>query len=164
VEHELNGYLTYDRKVSKIDKETMLKINEQLYSAPELTPVVEFSSTWKTPAGKTIQLPVGDKNDFIPVRTVMDTPIEMEKSFQLSEVPSKMAVAVKGFSDCEIQINGKMFRKQRMSARWGEPGIQFFAFFGDEMDMLKSGENTIAVKTTGNTKVDLIDVAVYRYQ
>lgn len=164
VEHELNGYLTYDRKVSKIDKEVMRKINEQLYSAPELTPVVEFSSDWKTPSGKTIQLPVGDKNEFIPVRTVMDTPVEMEKSFELAGEPSKMAVAVKGFNDGEIRINGKLFRKQRMGARWGEPGIQFFAFFGDEMDLLKSGENTISVKTTGKTEVDLLDVAVYQYQ
>lgn len=163
VEHELNGYLTYDRKVSKIEKETMRKINEGLYSPPTLSPVIDFASVWKTSAGKSIHLPAGKKNDFIPVKALMKNPIEMEKVFDLSEVPEKMVVAVKGFNDCEIEINGKMFRKMRMSANWGQPGIQFFPFFDEELNYLKTGENTISIKTTGKTKIDLIDIAVFRY-
>jgi hypothetical protein len=164
VEHELNGYLTYDRKVSKIEKETMREINSGLYSPPTLIPVIDFGSDWRTVSGKNIQLPVGDKNEFIPVNTVVKTPVEIEKSFNLSEIPEKMAVAVEGFNDCEIAINGTLFRKTRMGARWGEPGIQFFPLFDEELSYLKAGENSISVKTIGKTKTDLIDVAVFRYQ
>jgi hypothetical protein len=163
VEHELNGYLTYDRKVSKIEKKTMRKINNSLYSTPTLTPVVDFASDWRTGSGKNIQLPLGETNEFIPVNAVMGIPVEIEKSFNISEIPEKMAVAVKGFTDCEIKINGEFFRKTRMNARWGEPGIQFFPFFDDELNYLKAGDNSISIKTIGNSELDLIDVAVFHY-
>ncbi len=164
VEHELNGYLTYDRKVSKIEKETMRKINTELYLPPTLSPVIDFASGWKTSAGKNIVLPVGKKNEYIQVNTVIQTPLEIEKSFNLSAVPEKMAVAVKGFTDCEITVNGTLFRKTKTGAGWGEPGIQFFPFFDEELNYLKSGENSISIKTIGNTEIDLIDVAVFEYR
>jgi hypothetical protein len=163
VEHELNGYLTYDRKVSKIEKETMREINSGLYSPPTLIPVIDFASDWGTVSGKNIQLPVGKKNEFIPVNTVVETPVEIEKKFNLSEIPGKMAVAVKGFNDCEIRINGELFRKTRMNARWGEPGIEFSPFFNDELNYLKTGENHISVKFNSNSQIDLVDVAVFYY-
>lgn len=163
VEHELNGYLTYDRKVSKIEKETMRKINTGLYSPPTLIPVVDFASGWRIGSGKNIQLPVGEKNEFIPVNAVVGTPVEIEKSFKLSEIPEKMVVAVKGFNDCEIRINGELFRKTRMNARWGEPGIEFFPLFNNEIDFLSIGENHISVKINSNSQINLVDIAISYY-
>ena len=163
VEHELNGYLTYDRKVSKIKPEIMKKINEGLYSPPEFESIIPFSSEWKNSDGQSAKLPAGNKNEFIPVNSIMTIPFEITKSINLNELPKKLVVAVKGLNDCEIKINGELFRKTKMNARSGEPGIEFFPLYDDEKKILKMGENVISIRVDKKLKIDLMDIAVYKY-
>ncbi|MGQ8338828.1 glycoside hydrolase family 2 protein [Sunxiuqinia sp. A32] len=161
VEHELNGYLTYDRKVSKIKPEVMKEINEGLYSPPELKTVIPFSSEWESSKAETVRLPAGETNEFIPVKTQMKAPFEISKTFELEEIPNELVVSLKGFTGCEIRINGKLFRKTKMSTQGGEPGIEFFPFYDNESDMLVKGKNVISVSSDKKIKTELLDVAVF---
>ena len=162
VEHELNGYLTYDRKISKIPVEEMRKINQTIYEAPKLNPVFDFSSNWTTPEGKEISMPIGEKNVFMEIKSPMNGLNKLNKIFDLKEVPSKVAIAVKGFTDCEIRINGETLRKTKLSAR-DEPAINFYPLFDNEIKLLKKGENTISIQLNKKDKNNLLDVALFQY-
>jgi len=163
VEHELNGFLTYDRKISKISSEVLNKINESLYSELELKPIIALSSDWNDSKGHQVKFPVGDKNEFIGINTYLKAPFTFEKQFILSEVPQKMVVELKGFTDCEIRINGKVFRETRLNTGFKEPGINFYPYYDDEYNMLKKGENTISIIAKEKSKIDLVDIAVFTY-
>jgi hypothetical protein len=168
VEHELNGYLTYDREVSKIDPEVMREVTMTLYDPPELKTIVPFGSEWelrqKGSAPRTINLPAGEPNDFMELGGKAKTPYRIKKTFVLDPMPPKVAVAIKGFTDSNIFINGNPFRKTRLSARFGEPFVNFYTFFGEEMELLMVGENEIAIETTGTRDLDLLDAAVFIYR
>jgi len=163
VEHELNGYLTYDRKISKIAPEVMRKMNETLYTKPGLKPVVAFGSDWTDTKSHKVKLPAGDKNEFIQVNTNLKAPFTFEKKFIIKDMPQKIVVALKGFTDCEIKINGEIFRKTKLDARFGEPGINFYPIYVDELEMIKNGQNTITIFSDKPSKIELIDVAVFTY-
>lgn len=164
VEHELNGYLTYDRKVSKISPEVMKKINESLYSAPELKPIIAFSSDWNDSKGHKVKLPAGKKNKFIQINSQITAPFTLGKEYILTEVPQKMVVALRGLTDCEIKINGEVFRKTKLSAGRGEePAINFYPLYDEEYNLLKKGINIISVRAEKKSIVDLVDVAVFTY-
>jgi len=47
VEHELNGWLTYDRKVSKIAPEQLRRMHEKLYNPPELVTLLAPGQQWR---------------------------------------------------------------------------------------------------------------------
>lgn len=163
VEHELNGYLTYDRKVSKINPQTLRTINEGLYSPPKFETVIPLSAEWKTADGKSVRLPAGSKNTLIPVTTEMSAPFEVTRKFNLGSLPKKMAVAIRGINNCEIRINGELFRKTKITARSDEPGTEFFPVFDNEIGIFKNGENIIKVSVEKGSKFDLVDIAVYTY-
>ncbi len=162
VEHELNGYLTYDRKISKIPVEEMRKITQTIYNTPVLIPIFKFGSDWKTPDGKRIAFPIGEKNDFMEVKNTMNDLVVLNKSFDLKDVPSKVAIAVKGFTDCVIRINGETVRKTKLNAR-DEPAINFYPLWGEELKLIKKGENTISIQLNKKDKNNLIDVALFQY-
>ena len=166
VEHELDGYLTYDREISKIDPEVMRKVNMTLYDPPELKPVLPFSSKWKIDIKgsplKTVALPVGETNDFIAVGTEAVSPYVIENKFIVDDSHGKLVVAVRGFTDSEISLNGQLFRETRLHG-YGEPGINFYPVYQEEMEWIKAGENNITVRATGSNNIDLLDVAVYVY-
>lgn len=93
------------------------------------------------------------------------SPYTIEKTFILDPLPKKFAVAVKGFTNSEILINGKTFRKTNLSARHGEPYINIYAMYEEEMGLIKEGENKITIKTNEtNRGIDLLDAAVYTYE
>lgn len=47
VEHELNGWLTYDRNISKVAPERLLQLHKKLYDPPELIPILPAGQSWK---------------------------------------------------------------------------------------------------------------------
>ncbi len=166
VEHELNGYLTYDREVSKIPIEALAEINQTIYDAPVLKPIVDFGAVWKEKNGQNMELPFGEENDFMGVKSKQTSPVSISKTFSLNDIPANAAVAVKGFTDCEIRINGTDFRKTKIKARQGEPGINYYVLFGEELNYLKKGENIISITSANSDKkvpIELLDVGVFSY-
>jgi hypothetical protein len=169
VEHELNGYLTYDREVSKIDEAVMREASMTLYDPIKLNTIIPYSSEWELQSGnsrsRSIKLPAGEANSFMEPVAKAKSPYTIEKTFVLDPLPKKFAVAIKGFTDSEILINGKTFRKTNLSSRFGEPFINIYAMYEEEMDLIQAGENKITILTSEPTReFDLLDAAVYTYE
>ncbi len=177
IEEEINGLMTYDRKVFKLDPDIVAAAN--LGSFPELPPdphpdlvptaedepvnwrystdkpapgwqAAEFDdSTWKTAPA-----PFGHK--VRGVRTQWTTAdIWLRRKFTLpAEIPEKLAFLVEHDEDVEIYLNG--------APAGGAPG-----FTGSYVTLavndagraaLHAGENTLAVhvhQTTGGQVIDL---------
>jgi hypothetical protein len=72
-------------------------------------------------------------------------------------------IGVKGFSDYEISINGKLFRQTKVGGQNFEPSISFFEIFPDEKNILKRGQNEIEIKVLPMRNIKaLFDFAVFR--
>ncbi len=55
VEHECNGWLTYDRRVSKIPVATLKALHDRLYTPPVLNPVFPSGAKWQASANAKIE-------------------------------------------------------------------------------------------------------------
>ncbi|MGM9789014.1 MAG: glycoside hydrolase family 2 protein [Candidatus Cryptobacteroides sp.] len=140
VEHELNGWMTYDRKVSKIPVEKMREINSMLYEPLRTEVLLPWGSIWKKVEGRVVS-----------------------NTFNVDDRTKSYCVGVYGVNDYEITINGKLFRNVK-TGRDEEPSYQFFEIFPDEAgNLLRDGENEIRVKVLPVKNVpDNYDIAVFR--
>ncbi len=146
VEHELNGWLTYDRRVSKIPVEKMREIDGSLYEKMETETVLDWGGVWKDESGKDFRLPGGEKNPYMEVASQASAPVVVKTSFDVTNTAKSYCVGFQGFSDCEITINGRLFRRTKVGAQNYEPSQSFFEIYPDEADILKKGRNEIEIK------------------
>lgn len=185
VEGEVNGLITYDREVVKLDVQRLAKLHAKLYEPPtaiEIATLVPTSErdpqSWKYTTNK----PADDwtKPDFDDstwesgeggfgerstpgtlVRTDWKTPdIWLRRSFKLEELPRGDAqLRVHHDEGVEVYINGVLAAKVE-----GFVTAYFELPISDEAKAsLKRSENTLAVRcqqTTGGQYVDvgLVDV------
>jgi len=142
VEHELNGWMTYDRLVSKIPVKTMNEIHSMLYKPMNIEALVPWGSEWsKSDKGMTVS-----------------------NTFDVAKMSDRYCVGVWGIYDYEISINGKLFRNVK-TGRDDEPSYQFFEVFPDEVEgLLHEGANEVVVKVVPFKKgiAAKYDVAVFR--
>ena len=163
VEHELNGFLTYDRKVSKVDIPTLAAIHDRLFDPPQLRSVLDYGSTWRS-KGRSHAMPIGTgPNRYIKLATNKALPYDLSTQFELSRIPAKLAVSVKGSLTGEIYVNGQLFRETRFASRSGEPVVTLYPMLDEEMTLLKKGSNTIRIKVAAGKKSrgKVLDVAVF---
>ncbi len=140
VEHELNGFLTYDRRVPKTDPARWGKVIRRLYRPPELKPLVAAGGEWRytgqPPAAKgrkagsdtvpgwatpgfdasgwkTGKAPFATQtgDDLPPVGTACaSAPYFLRRRFTLDRVPAKPALRLLLTKRCRVFINGRLFR------------------------------------------------------
>jgi hypothetical protein len=58
VEHELNGWLTYDRQVSKIPQETLKELHDSLFKPIRFSMLLDDETIWKIGSGEHITKPI----------------------------------------------------------------------------------------------------------
>ncbi|MDP6042338.1 MAG: glycoside hydrolase family 2 TIM barrel-domain containing protein [Candidatus Latescibacteria bacterium] len=70
VEHELNGWLTYDRKISKIDPDKLGNIHATLWNPPQFETLIGSDTEWRYNTGEEITKPdipeVAPRNSNLP--------------------------------------------------------------------------------------------------
>ena len=178
VEIEVNGLLTYDRKVVKLDLDRSAAAAEALYLPPPVvTPLVPTSrvdpQTWRY----TIEEPADDwfAADFddsgwasgpggfgtertpgAHVRTEWDTDrIWIRRTFQLEELPSqgKVHLEIHHDEDAEVYLNGTLVKSLE-----GHTGSYRVSILDDDARAaLVAGENTLAIRcsqTDGGQYID----------
>ena len=178
VEQEINGLLTYDRALAKLDEKIVTAANKGEFLAippnpnPELVPTaddapVEWKYTFDKPAGdwlvagysdrewKTGLAPFGG-DDFGNVRTRWKTSdIWIRRQFTLAgEIPAKLHLLVKHDEDAEIYLNGVL--AATVSGYNGD--YDAVAVSAAARATLKPGENTFAVhvhQTVGGQGIDV---------
>lgn len=177
VEHELNGWLTYDRKISKIPVEHLASIHKGVYTKLKAKPVIPFGSEWKIMRGDftpdllntgynfenwiPCNTPVGEKNDFYKVKDIVKGPYVLQSTFKLKSIPSKAAFSIRGFTPCTIYLNGKLAFKSVVDARYGEPGIDCYPLLKDDLESLKKDINTILIVVEKNKSSSLLDAGFF---
>jgi len=186
VEIEVNGLMTYDRAVVKMDEARITEAAKKLYETPpEMRVLVETSefsphtwrytttqpdsawfesvfddSAWKTsPAG----FGAGDLPRAVDVlRTPWTTPdIWIRRRFDLDAEPqsNRLMLIIQHDEDAEVYLNGTLVRKLKGHTRHYKPVLL------DEAagKLLRRGANTIAVhchQTEGGQYIDVGLIAV----
>jgi hypothetical protein len=170
VENEVNGWLTYDRKMSKIPVERLASIHSKLFkpntskgkftiplsmNLPQkwMYSFSEPSADWykKGNQGKweTGNGPFGEKQINVPdVNTLWETNnLYLQKDFNLSSLPSKLAVVTYNSGLTSVYINGEFVIQINNLRRW-DPEVKVSEITLPEKAarLLKKGNNHIAVK------------------
>jgi len=174
VEEEDNGWLTYDRAVSKIDVAKLKAWHESLYRTPPeprvlLPASVEKPQGWKYTTAKPADGwaanafndsgwnagngpfgngPFGNTSFEWPTTgTPWDTDeIYLRKTFRLDAVPDRAALRIYGLGTCEVYLNGKMVKTVSSRDREGQIYACDVLLFQKTTDILRQGENVIAVR------------------
>jgi Glycosyl hydrolases family 2, sugar binding domain/Glycosyl hydrolases family 2/Glycosyl hydrolases family 2, TIM barrel domain len=179
VEIEVNGLMTYDREVVKLDEGKITEAARKLYRpAPRLRTLAETSrstaqawrysteqpsegwqqpdfddSAWKSGPG-------GFGTEGTPgavVRTTWDSPdIWLRRTFALDELPEpgELMLEIHHDEDAEVYFNGKLVRTLRGYTQGYRPA----ALANDARDALQVGQNVIAVhcrQTGGGQYIDV---------
>lgn len=177
IEHELNGWLTYDRKISKIPVEHLAAIHKEVYSKLKSKTIIPFGSEWKVKTGSfstnmlqsdygfedwiTGKAPFGEKNKFYETQKPLAGPYIIQTDFKLESIPQKAAISVKGFTPCTIYLNGKMIFKSNIDARFGEPGIDCYPLMKEDISSLIKGSNKLFIEVQKNDKTSLLDAGFF---
>jgi hypothetical protein len=180
VEIEVNGLMTYDRKVVKIDVDRASKAANKLYLAPpKLVPIVETSKdkakTWSYTTSRPSdgwEKPGFDASSWkrgkggfgtaITPGAVVGTEwsssdIWARRSFELNEIPDgELTLSIHHDEDAEVYINGKLVKKL---SGWTS-SYRVITLSDDAAKALKKGENTLAVHCTQKTGGQFIDVGL----
>ena len=178
VEVEVNGLMTYDREVIKLDVAETLKWHQALSGPPpvyrELVPTSEKDAQkWRFTTGKPAdgwEKPEFDASRWtesnggfgtkITPGTIVGTEwktadIWLRRTFELKELPKgEILLRVFHDEDAEVYINGVLAAKvSGFVSEYGEVPIS-----ADARKALKAGTNTIAVhchQTTGGQYIDV---------
>ncbi|MFV0378646.1 MAG: sugar-binding domain-containing protein [Mangrovibacterium sp.] len=171
VEGEVNGLMTYDRKVIKIDPEMLRILHAPLYSTEtiRIKNVVQDSQInaqsiryTKANPGKDWLLGAG-ASSFSSVQG----PLNVEKgesvwsvqSFDLNEVPSGISLKILAFGNVKVYLNGKLVLDKRVIGKRHYEDFNISEF----SEYLKKGKNLIAVEASDFENAAPFDYGVYVY-
>lgn len=182
VEIEVNGWLTYDREVWKIDPDAVAEATRALYlGIPQISMIVPDaqlrSQTWRYTTSQPAegweqpgfddaawqQGKAGFGTNGTPgaiVETEWNTPdIWLRQTVNLSKPFTDPALSIHHDEDCEVYINGTLALKRTDYTT----GYIYLPLSKDAAKLLRIGENTIAVhckQTRGGQYIDvgLVDI------
>jgi hypothetical protein len=178
VEHELNGWLTYDRAVSKIDVPTLRRLHQTLYEpAPKVRVLLPNSKsepqTWRyataEPASDWFQPNFNDagwksgKGPFAgsaAVTPVMEKRIYLRRTFRLDGMPKQAAIRVYCRGDLSVYLNGRLVKGFSTRGVQKEIGASILPLTPDAVATLRSGENVIAVQAEMKDDPKFVDVGL----
>jgi hypothetical protein len=181
VEVEVNGLMTYDRDVMKLDVEQLAAAHARLYLPPPIIkPIVPTSQTdpqtWRytfDDPGKSWMEPENSVDDWeegpggfgtemtpgTVVRTTWNgSNIWMRRTFTLDELPTggTLALTMHHDEDAVIYINGE----QVLAVEGYTTGYTEFQLSKDAIAALKEGENVLAVECLQTMGGQYIDVGL----
>ena len=190
VEHELNGWLTYDREVSKIPADDLREMHLSLWDPPTLSPLIDEKSRWRCSEGGNVprpdiplELPRGTKRpsfggewcqpDFDdsdwdggtgPFGVESDGPqLYLRRSLNIDEAPAKPVFYVACSNHCQLFINGTLVRNLGSNRYWQKPVETCVMLRPDELPLLRKGENLIAAVVLPSDRSLYLDVRMYDY-
>lgn len=178
VEIEVNGLMTYDRAVNKIDVSRAAEAARRLYLPPPKVQLLAPTSERERQVWRyTMQQPAGDwhQSEFVDdawtagpggfgtkgtpgaiIGTKWDTPdIWLRRTFQVDSLPAdgQVSLAIHHDEDAEVYINGQLVA----TLKGYKTGYAALPLGPDATQALRVGENTLAIhchQTTGGQYID----------
>jgi hypothetical protein len=171
VEGEVNGLLTYDRKIIKMPVELLRILHAPLYKEP--SGKISFINKQKeTDANKfksfqgnvsadwlTTSAPENFTYNPNPVSVKKGVSIYSYQDFKVTKIPIGLGIKLFGVGDVKVYLNGKLI--------WQEEKIRNTRHYddinlSDNIKYLLPGNNRIAVECTNATQDMKFDFALYR--
>ncbi len=172
VEHELNGWLTYDRKISKIDPDELGSIHTTLWDPPQFETTIGPDAEWRYSMEQGIARPAlpqhtsprdnlpnfgghwcqtgfddsswnAGKGPFGAIGGVPGDPIYLRTTITLNRHLDAPVFRVASSADCQLFINGQLIRSLRVRQHSAPISETCTLLYPDERDLLTHGENTI---------------------
>ena len=151
VENEVNGLMTYDRKVSKVSAKQLADIHKQFY-AP-------------LPSGKTLVSLSANPQTVGFIKK--EESISFTKEFTLEKIPEKLSLILVNKGISEIYINGeKIMGISNFIKKDGEVKVSEVILPEAAMKMLKTGLNTVMLKFMPGSIYkadDIVDIGLKEY-
>jgi hypothetical protein len=151
VENEVNGWMTYDRKVSKVSAKQLADIHKQFYAPlPQEKTLLALSANPQT---------VG--------LIKKDESISFTKEFTLEKIPEKLSLILVNKGISEIYINGeKIMGISNFIKKDAEVKVSEVILPEAAMKMLKNGLNTVMLKFMPGSIYkadDIVDIGLKEY-
>ena len=183
VEGEVNGVMTYDREVLKLDKEKTRELLKPLYEPWWNKRVLISDSEHKAHSWKvSFKEPEGnwkgqdyedlewnnekapfsaEENPFLPEITTWDSEtLYARKTFDLKAVPEKLFIKYYApKTKLKVYVNGQLLEEWEDGG--GRKRHYTHIMLGGIHEFLKEGKNVIAVEASSNEKVRAFDLGMY---
>lgn len=184
VEHEPNGYLTYDRRLSKVAPSKLRKLHARLYQEPVRQRTVLANSydmpqawkyhvgpgadDWMTPGfdDSRWQSGVGPfaanaRSDWRVGTSVPGRLIRMRCTFELDALPKRPALRVYAVKTGQAFINGELVKTFNMRGpRDGDVGVGLLPLTPQAAKALRQGKNTLALQSQLKGDTGYIDLGI----
>jgi hypothetical protein len=171
VEGEVNGLMTYDRKVIKMDPGLLRILHAPLYSAePAAVKDIIADSEVKRQKIRFSEETPGEgwqsgifanqmKNAEAPLAVSKGKRIWSVSSFVLDEVPEGISLRILAYGDVKVYLNGKIVLDKRIISKRHYEDFNISEFRG----YLKKGENALAIETGDFEMNSEFDFGLYCY-
>jgi Glycosyl hydrolases family 2, sugar binding domain/Glycosyl hydrolases family 2/Glycosyl hydrolases family 2, TIM barrel domain len=181
VEIEVNGLMTYDRALVKMDESRITEAAQRLYLPPPQMHVVAPTSeasphSWRYTTAKAEENwhapefddsgwekgPAGFGTEGTPrgvVRTTWDSPeIWLRRSFELESAPegARLMLTIHHDDDAEVYLNGTLVRAMKGHTRHYRPVL----LEEHASSLLHAGKNTLAVYCRNSSGGQYVDVGL----
>ncbi len=160
LEHELNGWLTFDRKVSKIPVQRLHQMHSRLYeplTVSSLGATIRYSrgegpQDWKAidyndRKWKSVRsTEIIDSKPLIPAHKTSKTAL-IRLTFDLREVPENdVALRLAGRGKYEIYLNGELIKTTISTIKSDYIPATSVVFHDEAKRLLRKGKNVLAIR------------------
>ena len=178
VEHECNGWLTYDRRISKIPIDQLARWHAKLYEPIRTNVLLDLAGStvlqrrgavpegWAGPrfdAGDWAELEVVRSHDLEPAAVAEGrVPLHVRARMTLSSVPKRLAMHTVGAGQWELFLNGEPVMAISNSDRAGRLPYSTIVLPESAAKHLREGDNCIALRLRGDktTSAALVDFSL----
>ncbi len=169
VEIEVNGILTYDRKVTKLPIATTKKIHDQLFNDFKKAKfIIEDSEINKRSKKISYQTPPSNwelnlnnelhfKFKEFPVHLKVGNSVYSYENFEIDEIPNNLALKFYGNGEVTISINGEKVLEKYLRTKRHYDDINL----SNHIHTLKTGMNNITFKIKNPTENSQFDYGLY---
>lgn len=171
VEGEVNGLMTYDRKVIKMDPDLLRILHAPLYSSDNHKVEYIFSDseiqnheirfTKKDPGPNWMFQPQlnNTETNSGPVEVKKDESVWLTGSFELAGIPDGISLRILAYGAVKVYLNGTMVLDRRVIGKRHYEDFNISEF----KDLLRTGNNHISVSAEKFEAEGLFDLGFYRY-
>jgi len=168
IEHEANGWLTYDREVSKIEIATLKHMHDRLRLEVnnDWQPLLPEDHEWTYhmtdhPDEKRKGLaPFRSPNAALPIHTIWEghETISMKSTFELKQIPRQLIIRLMTSGHVDVFLNGELIKQTLYNT--SVPVIQVTDMLLSEAtrNLLRCGQNELLVSGRKEEELCYLDV------
>jgi len=170
IEHEANGWLTYDREVSKIEVAALKRMHERLRleEVPsDWRPLGYVDREWTYSLGEDPseekrkgQAPFGSPNAALPIRTAWEGhgSMTMANTFKLEQIPRRMIIRLLTSGHVDVFLNGELMKQTLFNTSVPEIQVTDMLLSEAARKWLRRGQNELLVSAREEAELRYLDV------